>query len=845
MTAPISFSGIESGLNTTAIINAEMMSFDQPLQNLQTEQTNLNTQISDYQTLNSDLLSLQQAGDALASPLAFDQAFSASSSNPSVATGSISSGSSAGSITLAVDQLATGSTQISAGTVSATNDVVASGNYLFGAGGAAIGIGSFSGTSGLAAGSHAISVTQASAGANVSATSAVGSSITIGSSNNTITANIDGTSTTLTIASGTYTQSQLAQAISQASGGTLDASVNASGVISIATAQQGSSASLQITGGTSLSTLGLSTSSIVYGTDGIINVDGTSNTVSSISGSGTTQVTLNSGTGGTITANLSGGLSVGTMTAQNVSVGNGSLASVVSAINNANAGVTATALQVGTNAYALEITSNKTGLVGAATIDTQAFTGSSLGAMQTTTAAQNAIVAVGGTGGYQVTSSTNAVTGLLPGVTVNLSQVSASPVTLTVSPDGTQVAGQVSALVKAANKLLSDISTYTAYDPSTNTAGPLNGQTALTELAQKVLSLVGNVIGNSAAGWDGAAGSSAGLAITSKGAITFDQNAFVTAYDANPSAVQAMFTEGGSFSPASSSYSGQVTVAGASNTTTPGSYAVSISQSASQAIDTGSVSFSSASSTLASAESYTITSGSASATYAASAGESISNVISGINASMAAAGIGVSASLVGTSGAYNVQLSSADYGSAATFSVGASGTDQFGLTTGGSTYSGKDVVGTINGVAATGIGQTLTLDSSGNPADGLVLQVTTPGITSATTLGSVGYSPGFAQSLANLSEQATLSPGGMISSTITGLNNTLNGVAGEIAVQQQLVNTQKKMLTQEFTKMEEALAQLNSISKFLSESSSFASSSSTSSSPTSSLSSSSSTSTGG
>ncbi|MDA8271648.1 MAG: hypothetical protein M0Z39_09665, partial [Actinomycetota bacterium] len=262
----------------------------------------------------------------------------------------------------------------------------------------------------------------------------------------------------------------------------------------------------------------------------------------------------------------------------------------------------------------------------------------------------------------------------------------------------------------------------------------------------------------------------------------------------------------------------------------------------SQAIDTGSATFSSSSSTLASAESYTITSGSNSATYAATAGESISSVISGINSSMAAAGIGVSASLLGGSGAFNVQLSSADYGSGAAFSVSASGTDQLGLTTAGGTYSGKDVVGTINGVAATGLGQTLTLDSAGNPADGLALEVTTQGITAATSLGSVTYSPGFAQSLANLSEQAILAPGGMIASTISGLNSTLNNVAGEISVQQQLVNTQKQMLTQEFTAMEEALASLNSISKFLAESSS--SSQTTSSSPTSSLSTSTST-TGG
>ena len=830
MTAPISFSGIESGLNTTAIINALMATYEQPLTNLQSEQSNLNTQASDYQTLNSDLLSLQQAGDALATPTAYEQAFSVASTNSAVATGSVTSGTGTGSITFSVAQLATGSTQISAGTVSATNDVVASGDYLVGSGGAALGIQSFVGASGLTTGSHSISVTQASSGASASGANSLAQSTTIGSTNNTITANIDGTAYTFTIASGTYTTSQLAQAVQQSSGGLLTASVSSSGVMTIATAQQGSSASLQITGGTALTSLGLAAGSTTYGTNGIINVDGTTNTVSNISASGTTQVTLSSGTGGTITADLSGPLNVGNMTAQNVSVGNGSLASVVSAINGANAGVTATALQVGTNSYALEITSNNTGLSGAATIDTQAFTGSSLGTMQTTTAAQNAIVSIGGTGGYQVTSDTNQMTGLMPGVTIQLSEASTTPVTLTVSADGTSIANQVQTLVNAANQALSDIAQFTAYNKSTNVAGPLNAQAAaLNGLSQQILALVGTTVGTSAVGADGT-GESAGLSITSSGTIKFDKTAFIQAYDANPSAVQSMFTVGGTFTPASSTYAGQVSVAGATNSTQSGSYAVVISQSATQAVDTGSATFASSSSTLASAESYTITSGTLNATYAATAGESIANVISGINASMAAAGIGVSASLTGSSGAYGVQLSSANYGSAASFSVSASGTDQLGLTSGGSTYTGTDVAGTIDGQTAVGTGQMLSLSNSSSPANGLVTQVTATGITSATPVGTINYSPGIAQSLASLSANAILGPSGLIASSITGVQNTLTSLTPEIATQQQLVATEKQMLTQEFTAMEEALAQLSSQSQFLKYSSGSSSSSSSSSS---------------
>ena len=829
MSGAVSFGGLSSGLNTSQIINAEMAIYQHPLMALTAQQSLLNTQIADYQSLNSDLLALQQSGDALSSAVAFGQAFAANSSNSLVATGSITSGSQAGSITFAVDQLATGSTQISGGTVSAISNVVASGNFLVGSGGAAIGISSFNAQSGLSLGAHMISVTQASSGASVMATTALASSTSITASNNTINVSIDGVASTVTIASGTYTPTQLTQAITQASGGTLNASLGSGGNLLIATAHQGSTASLQITGGTALAATGLATSSVVTGTDGIINVDGTATTVNNIAASGTTQVTLTSGTGGSITANLSGPLNLGSMSAQNVSTGNGSLASVVNAINSANAGVSATALQVGTNQYALEITSAKTGLTGAATVDIQALSTSSLGVLQTTTAAQNSILSVGGVGGPQVISSTNNVTGLLSGLTANLSQVSATPVTLSITADGSKVATQVSNLVDAANKILSSISSYTKYDAATGIAGPLNGRTSLTAMAQRVLSIVGNAIGTSAAGSDGTPGESAGLAITSSGTITFNSAAFITAYNANPAAVQSMFTEGGTFTAAVPAYAGQVSIAGAQDRTNPGSYAVSISTSASQAIDAGSSAYAATTSTLATAETYTFTSGTSKATYAAAAGESLAAVVTGINSALAAAGIATSASLKNIAGSFHVQLDSADYGATATFSVATSGSDQLGLTTSGATYTGIDVVGTINGQTAVGSGQMLSLANPADPANGLVLQVTTPGITTATSLGTVNYSPGFAQGLAHSAISAIAAPGGQIPTTIDGLKSTLANVANEIAQQKRLVATQQAMLTQEFSTMESVLSQLSSESKFLANNSGSSSSSSSSS----------------
>jgi flagellar capping protein FliD len=195
------------------------------------------------------------------------------------------------------------------------------------------------------------------------------------------------------------------------------------------------------------------------------------------------------------------------------------------------------------------------------------------------------------------------------------------------------VVNQVSALVSAANQVLSTISTDTAYDESTNTAAPLNGQTSLTELAQQVLSIVGHAVGASGAGSDGTAGESAGLAITSSGTITFNQAPSKSAYDKNPSAVQAMFTEGGTFSSSSPSYDGQVSVAGA--TDEHDSPATTQSRSASRRPRRYRHRNRRRSPhrlrPMGAAESYTVTSGSNFRHLRDQAGESMADVMSGLN----------------------------------------------------------------------------------------------------------------------------------------------------------------------------------------------------------------------
>ncbi|HLI16014.1 MAG TPA: flagellar filament capping protein FliD [Acidimicrobiales bacterium] len=810
----ISFQGIESNLPTQQIIQALLQQYEAPLRALQQAQSQNETKISDYQAIEADLGALESAAQAIAAPDAFASALSASSSDPAVASATLGTGASPGSVSFVVDQLAAADTLVSAGTVAATGDVVASGDLLVGRGGSGIGITAFSG-SGLALGSHSIEVTQASAGASVSGASPLAASTTISSSNDALSLVVDGTTRNYTIAAGTYTASQLAAAVTQATGGTVTASVDAAGDLVLTTADQGSQATLQVASASANAALGLATGASGTGTDGIVNVDGTANTVSFISGAGTTTATLTSGTGGTISATLAaGGLSLGSMSAANVSVGNGSLQSVVSAINGAGLGISASALQVGTNAYALELASQATGQANDVTIDPNAFAASSLGALTTTTAGADALVRIGGATGYEVTSPTNTLGGLLPGVSIDLVATSQAPVTVSVSPDGSVAASKVQALVDAANKVLADIATDTAYDPTTNTAAPLNGDGSLELLAQQILGYFGAAIGSSPAADAGSAGSAAGLTLASGGTIGFDPTTFAADFAADPTGVAAMFTQGGTFAPSPPASTGDVSLVYAGNATAPGTYPLVVTHSATQASATGTAVFASSSSTLAGGETYTITMGSSVVQYAIGAGETLSQVASGLDAAFAASGLALSAQVVPNGSGSSLQVTSQLYGSSQSFTVAVSGTDELGLAA-GSPYAGTDVAGTIGGVAATGDGQVLAAPVSDPTLAGLSLLVTTPGITSSTPIGSFTYAPGLAQQVASLSAASVAEPGGLLPAEVSGLEATDAGLASQITLQQQLVDQQQAALVQEFNSLEATLASLRAQGAYL------------------------------
>ena len=173
----------------------------------------------------------------------------------------------------------------------------------------------------------------------------------------------------------------------------------------------------------------------------------------------------------------------------------------------------------------------------------------------------------------------------------------------------------------------------------------------------------------------------------------------------------------------------------------------------------------------------------------------------------------LSAQVVANGSGSSLQITSADYGSAASFSVSSSGSDQLGLV--GSSFTGTDVAGTINGVAASGDGQVLSAPTTDPTLAGLSLLVTTPGIASTTSLGNFVYQAGLAGGLANLMASAAAAPNGELPAKITAMQNTSKQLGTQITTEQQIVVQQQQQLETEFNNLESTLTTLKSQSSYL------------------------------
>ena len=542
-----SIDGIVSGLDTTSVVASLMVLERMPQTRLKSQQGSMQTILNAYRSLNTNVASLRDAAAKATTSTAWEQT-KATSSNPALAGVSTTSGAATGRFTFTVGRLAAASTAVLSGSVAGKDAAVASGPVLLSKGAALLGVAALNQGATLAAGAHQLTVTQSSGGAVKTGSSPLATTTTIGPGNNTLDIELHGVATTLTLASGNWSPQDLAAEVTRASGGALTASVAKDGSLTMVTTTEGSQSTLRVV--SAPAGLGLAAdAAAITGVDGRLRLgaDPASDVVLSRVAAGQTVVVAGAN-GDSVSLTLAGGLRAGEASLNNVAVGAGAtLAETAQAINNAKAGVTATAVQVSPGNYRLQLSSTTTGAASELMLDGDSL--ASLGSLQGMTHGEDAMLTVGSASSgasYAITRPSNTITELLPGVTLNLVKADpASEVTIDIARDPDAVAARVSGMVEALNSVLSQTKALTSFDPGLKKGSMLMGDGMVRRLTSDVLSAAtdATVVGTLTLP------SSVGISVTREGALTFDKAKFLEAYAKDPKAVEALVGKGTAASP--------------------------------------------------------------------------------------------------------------------------------------------------------------------------------------------------------------------------------------------------------------------------------------------------------
>lgn len=263
--------------------------------------------------------------------------------------------------------------------------------------------------------------------------------------------------------------------------------------------------------------------------------------ISDTSYASSTDLNFNSGT---ITIGQTG--SSTSPTTITIAEGQNSLSGIAAAINSAGASVTAALINDGTG-YRLVLTGNDTNNY---TIDTSGLT--------TPPAAPNgaayaAPTFAGGIGyqtgaaasfsvdGIAMTRTSNSVSDVIPGVTVNLLKGGNSTTTLTVANDISGVTAKINNFVTAYNSVMTLLNQQNAYNATAKTAGTLAGDSTVNDIKRHLQSIISSAV--SGANGNYSLLSSIGITTNYQDAtLKVDATKLSTALNTNFSAVTDLFT---------------------------------------------------------------------------------------------------------------------------------------------------------------------------------------------------------------------------------------------------------------------------------------------------------------
>ncbi|MCM1129987.1 MAG: flagellar filament capping protein FliD [Alistipes senegalensis] len=503
---------------------------------------------------------------------------------------------------------------------------------------------------------------------------------------------------------------------------------------------------------------------------------------------------------------------------------NNTLEGIRDAINAAGIGVTASIINDGSDTpYRLALTNNSTGKTQAMKITVEGDNGDTalsdlltydpsdktLDAkkqMTETQAAQNAEFWLDG---IKISKGSNSVSDAIDGVTLKLAQADKDKtVNLNVSRDNSEAKKAVEELVKAYNDLTTTLKDMTAYNADEKTASVLTGDSAVRSIQTALKGMLSQSIAGGEQGYRMLA--DVGITPNKEGLLEIDSSKLDEALEKNFDAFTAMFAEGGL------STNSSITFEGAEDYAKTGSFDVEVTQVATQ----GSYSFKltgdskgldlTGKDAAARTMQVTVDGVTKSITLSeknyANYKEFASEIQSRINTAFKDTDARVSAEWDEEKSKFVITSSS--WGSSSAVKISETG----GIFDEDSKepVAGKDVEGTINGVAAIGKGQTLT-GASGSDAYGIKLKVTGD---ESNIRGTVSFTQGFAYQFTQLAKSLQ-GENSAIQSRIDGVNKSIAQVEKEYSNYEERIAKTEEMYRKKFTNLDVLLAQLQSTSTYL------------------------------
>ncbi len=411
--------------------------------------------------------------------------------------------------------------------------------------------------------------------------------------------------------------------------------------------------------------------------------------------------------------------------------------------------------------------------------------------------------------GFAMTSATNSVVDVIPGVTFNLLKANATTPetsTLTLSKDFDKIKDNLKSFQNAYNSVVDFVKQYGAFDAETYVSGPLFGDS----IASQVETALSDILFTNVGSGELQNLAQLGFGMDKDGKLTLDDAMVDRSLSTNLDGVKNLLMSSGSATNNALKYvsSGSKTV----NSGTAG-YIVDITQVATKSTYQAS---GIPSSPNGGGEVLTFGGaafGNQSLNLYVDAGSSLADLVNKINGDSRLKNEVVASEVDG-----KLTLESKRYGTQGRFTItsnmpASATTSGVGNDDGPGVVDGLDVMGTINGEPATGSGQFLLGDSGNATTDGLQVQYT------GNTLGSVGnvnFTRGTASMIGYRLEAFTDSVSGLFSSNDKALTDQIADLTARMDSMREQLQLRETTLKMKYAAMESAIARLQSQSGQLS-----------------------------